>query len=192
MVGAQGLHEGVGGIGRDLDRFIWHQMSITYVKQRGDIDCSIAAIAMACDLSYEQAAAGLVVTDGTGMRLAEAIQPEGGNDDLTKAWLRCNGWAWQEVTRNLWRGSAFHPVHPWPPAPFANTHICFVEATAGWHYCVMDFVGRVFDPWNEARTTLSHPDYKRVATVLGLFKMGARRDRVPTPRASSPSQSPHG
>lgn len=153
-------------------------MSVKYIKQRGAHDCSIAALAMACDLSYDDAAAGLIVTDGTGMRLLEAIEPEGANDDIVKAWLRSNGWAWQEATRNLWRNGSFHPIHPWPPAPFALTHICFVEATAGWHYCVMDFAGRVYDPWSEERGSLSHPDYKRVSTILGLFKIGARLDRV--------------
>lgn len=143
-----------------------------YVKQQSEIDCGIAALAMACDLSYEHVATGsLIGFDGMGMRLAEAIKPEGANDDLVKAWLRCNGWAWQEITRNIWMQGKFHPVFPWPPRPFASTHVCFVEATKGWHYCVLDFDGRVRDPFNKERQSLDHPDYKRVSSLLGLFRV---------------------
>src|ERR1700691_6317813 len=105
---------------------------LKYIKQRSGIDCAVSALAMACALHYEDAAAGLVMLGaGIQMSLAEAIQPEGANDDIIKAWLRCNGWAWQEVTRNIWLKGSFHPVHPWPARPFASRHVCFVEATKG-------------------------------------------------------------
>ena len=149
-----------------------------YVKQRNEIDCGIAALAMACDLSYERVAGALVMAQGTVFSLADAVQPEGVNDDIVKAWLRMNGWAWQEKTRNVWIKGAFLPLHPWPPQPFATSHICFVEATRGWHYCAMDALGRVFDPWNEARHSLDHTDYKRVSSVLGLFKVRRKLDEA--------------
>ena len=131
---------------------------LKYIKQRGENDCGIAALAMACRLSYQTVAATL------------QCDADGTNDTLIKDWLCRNGWAWQERTRNLWRGGKFEPVDPWPPKPFAPTHICFVEATKGWHYCVLDFDGRVYDPWKKERETLDHPDYKRVSAVTGLFK----------------------
>jgi hypothetical protein len=139
---------------------------LKYIKQRGEHDCGIAAIAMACHVSYER-----VEVD-----LAHCLTDGGLNDTLVKDWLRRHDWAWQEVSRNLWKGNKFVPVHPWPPAPFASTHICFVEATRDWHYCVMDFEGRVYDPWNENRQTLDHPDYKRIASVLGLFRLKNRTE----------------
>lgn len=141
---------------------------LTYIKQREANDCGVAAIAMACGLKYEQVAADIWTPDTAA----------GLNDDLVKDFLFRHEWAWQERTRNVWRGSGFRPHEVWPPHPFASTHICFVEATAGWHYCVLGFDGRVYDPWNEDRQTLVHPDYKRVSTILGLFKIGQRRDCV--------------
>lgn len=129
-----------------------------YIRQRGENDCGIAALAMACRLRYEDVALDLPL-DGDGT-----------NDTLIKDWLCRHGWAWQERARNLWRGSKFEAVTPWPPKPFAPTHVCFVEATKGWHYCVLNFDGRVYDPWKEERHALDHPDYKRVASVTGLFK----------------------
>lgn len=146
-------------------------MTLPYIKQRSGIDCGIAALAMACDLKYEQVADGLV-TGGCGLiRLSESMGDEGLNDDLVKDWLRLAGWSWQEVARNLWQRGGFVPRHPWPPQPFAVCHICFVEATSGWHYCVLDFDGSVRDPWKKERRSLAHPDYKRVGTVIGLFKV---------------------
>ena len=138
---------------------------LKYIKQRNEIDCGVAALAMACGLTY----------DDVGRELLPALGEEGANDDLVKDWLWRNGWAWQEVTRNVWRNGKFNPRHPWPPSPFASTHICFVEATKGWHYCVLDFDGRVYDPWKEERQSLDHQDYKRVSHVIGLFKIGQRR-----------------
>lgn len=134
-------------------------MALKYIKQRGENDCGIAALAMACRLRYETVAADLPL-DGT----------EGLNDTLVKDWLYRNGWAWQERTPNIWRGGKYEKVHPWPPSPFAPTHICFVEATKGWHFCVLDFDGLVYDPWKQDRNRLDHPDYKRVGSVLGLFR----------------------
>lgn len=139
-----------------------------YVAQRESWDCGIAALAMATGESYERVYDDLRASAG----------PEGINDDLTKDWLFRNDWAWQERTRNVWKGGSYHPHVVWPPRPFANTHICFVEATAGWHYCVLDFEGRVLDPFKQSRQSLADPDYKRVASVLGLFRINQRRDEV--------------
>lgn len=155
------------------------QPMLKHIKQRTENDCGSAALAMACRITYERAASSLVLAQpGLAMNLSEAIKGDAANDDIVKAWLRLNGWAWQEMTRNVWLHGSFCPRHPWPPAPFAATHICFVEATKGWHYCVMDFDGRVYDPWKEERQSLDHPDYKRVSQVLGLFKIGRKCTEV--------------
>lgn len=149
-----------------------------YVKQRSAIDCGIAALAMACNRTYERVAEGLV-TGGSGLiRLSEAMGTEGLNDDLAKDWLRLQGWSWQEVARNVWQRGGFHARRPWPPHPFATVHICFVEATKGWHYCVLDFDGSVRDPAAKERTSLAHPDYKRVGSVIGLFKVRRKLDEA--------------
>ena len=153
-------------------------MGRRYIKQRNEIDCGIAALAMACDLDYETVARGLV-TGPTGLTsLADAMGSEGLNDDLVKDWLRLNGWAWQEMAMNVWCRGAFAKRHPWPPQPFATVHVCFVEATKNWHYCVLDFDGSVRDPWVAERKSLDHPDYKRVASVIGLFKVKRKLDEA--------------
>ena len=123
-----------------------------YIKQRTDNDCGIAALAMACDLQYEQVAAGLVIAQGLTMLLAEAIQTEGANDDIVKAWLCNNGWAWQEITRNVWvKGAFISNCIPGRQRPLHRCTSALFEATKGWHYCVMDFDGSVRDPWNKER-----------------------------------------
>lgn len=145
-------------------------MALVYIKQRSEIDCGIAAVAMACHLKYDDVAADLVMDD------------DGTNDGLIKDWLCRNGWAWQEKTENLWKNKQFNRVSTWPPHPFASTHICFVEATRRWHYCVMDFDGRVYDPWDEDRQLITHPDYKRVGSVIGLFKIVNRQQEIGSKR----------
>lgn len=154
------------------------EMARDYIKQRGEVDCGIAALAMACDLKYEQVANGLV-TGGAGLvRLSEAMGAEGLNDDLVKDWLRLQGWAWQEMVRNVWQRGQFYARLPWPPQPFATVHVCFVEATKGWHYCVLDFDGSVRDPFDKDRASLAHADYKRVGSVIGLFKVRRKLDEA--------------
>ena len=150
------------------------ETTLRYIKQKSEIDCGIAALAMACDLKYEQVSDALILGDGNGIRVSEAMGKEGLNDDLVKAFLLFNGWAWQEATRNIWMKGGFHERRPWPPQPFAFTHICFVEATKGWHYCVMDFDGTVRDPWKEDRRSLRHPDYKRISSLLGIYKVSRK------------------
>jgi len=134
---------------------------VLYIRQRHDWDCGIAAIAMAADVPYEQVLADLV-PDGTERGL---------NELHVHDWLHRNGWAWQQISRNRPSCGKYVPRDPWPPAPFAPSHIAQVEATQGWHFTVMDGSGRVLDPWNEARDTLEHSDYGQVTWVLGLFKV---------------------
>lgn len=142
---------------------------LKYVKQRADHDCGIAAIAMACFADYDAVAAELLpdVEHGNGI-----------NDLHMKDWLWRNGWAWQEVSQNHPKGGKYVRRHPWPPSPFASTHIVLLEATRDYHFVVLDFDGRVYDPWKQERDNLSHPDYKSISWVLGLWKIGRRAETV--------------
>jgi hypothetical protein len=144
-----------------------------YIAQRTPWDCGICSLAMACGPSYEAVFADLGEA---------AAKHEGINDDQIDRWLCAHDWAWQTVARNRWTGEKFEPVSPWPPSPFAPVHICFVEATIARHYCVMTFEGRVLDPFNPERQTLSHPDYKRVGTVRGLYKIRYTEAVIPRER----------
>lgn len=138
-------------------------MKITRISQRRDNDCGVAALAMACGVDY----------DAILPILSEYWSDKGINDLHVKDWLINNGWAWQEVTM-------FHPVKgkyekhdPWPPRPFAPSHIAQVIVAPGAHFTVMDSSGEVFDPWNAARKTLDHADYKQVNWVMGLWRVNA-------------------
>jgi hypothetical protein len=149
-------------MGREPD--VWSPtVKITRVAQRRDNDCGVAVLAMACGVDY----------DAIAPILSEYWSDKGINDLHVKDWLINNGWAWQEVTM-------FHPVKgkyekrvPWPPKPFARSHIAQVIVSAGAHFTVMDSTGEVFDPWSADRKSLTHPDYKQVSYVLGLWKVVA-------------------
>lgn len=134
---------------------------VAYIPQRFDCDCGVAALAMATFTDYETVAATMNHdTEKTGV-----------NDLHLKAWLVREGWAWQEIFRNYPKNGSYEKREPWPPAPFAETHIVQVEATRGAHFTVMDGRGSVFDPWNVNRNNLMHPDYKSVHWVMGLWKV---------------------
>lgn len=137
------------------------------VRQRLTYDCAIATIAMACGQTYEEVFADL----GHELNGQAEHKLRGISDTLVKHYLFRHGWAWQERTMNLWHGGEYRQQEPWPPAPFAASHICLVKATEESHYCAMDETGRVFDPWEPSRVSLTHPDYNRVMAVAGLFKV---------------------
>src|SRR6185312_14734479 len=78
------------------------------IQQRGPNDCGIAALAMACGVSYESVAPLLESGAGAGV-----------NEPDLYEWLRTNGWAWQMVYQNYRRAGEYHRRTPWPPTPFA-------------------------------------------------------------------------
>jgi len=130
------------------------------IQQRGPNDCGIAALAMACGVSYESVAPLLESSSGAGV-----------NEPDLYEWLKANGWAWQMVYQNYRRAGEYHRRTPWPPTPFAPSHIVQVRASQEWHFTVMDGIGRVFDPWTADRKTLHHPDYREISWVMGLWKV---------------------
>ena len=136
-------------------------MTIERIQQRAGNDCGIAALAMACGVPYES------------VQHLLALGLDGINDLHIKDWLIANGWAWQEIFLNRPVRGSYEPREFWPPKPFAPSHIAMVEATMGWHYTVMDGAGEVFDPFNADRKSLTHPDYKRISSLLGLWPIGS-------------------
>lgn len=125
---------------------------VQFIKQRNDWDCAICCLAMVSGLSYET-----VLADFDGIK----IENVGVWGTLLDDWF-------------IKRGFASQVVHAEPPtgwAPWAPVHIAFVQATKGSHVCVMDYQGRVFDPWDVARRTLTHRDYKSVRGVMGLWNI---------------------
>lgn len=136
-------------------------MKIERIQQRGPNDCGIAAISMACDVPYEQVLPLMRKGSGAGI-----------NENDLYDWLIENGWAWQLVYVNRRVEHAkYEKRNPWPPKPFAPSHILQVRATQAWHFTVMDTAGEVFDPWSADRKTLSHPDYQEISWVMGLWRI---------------------
>lgn len=124
---------------------------IKYVKQRADWDCGIAVLAMVSGRDYES-----VLKD-----FGPEIVGHGIEGPLFDDWFIKNGYAIQCVPDE--------PKDGW--APWAPAHVCYVRTTAGAHVCVMDHLGRVFDPFDIRRKTLTHPDYKSVRGVIGVWKL---------------------
>ena len=139
-------------------------MARLYVKQRHKNDCGVAALAMAVNQPYE------VIETALG---AVADLTQGLNDLHLKYWLEQNGWAWVEVFINYPRRGKYVQRAVWPPKPFAPVHIVLLQATRDWHYVVLDGDGTLYDPWDESRDSLSHPDYKMISCVIGLWKVRA-------------------
>lgn len=125
---------------------------IQYVNQRSDWDCGIACLAMVSGRAYER-----ILTNFDGMN----IEGVGIAAPLFDWWFRKHGFAVQIITEEA--------DPDWPPRPWAPVHIASVQATRGSHVCVMDCLGRVFDPWDITRRTLTHRDYRSVRGVFGIW-----------------------
>lgn len=136
-------------------------VEVRYIKQRSDWDCGVAVLAMASGLPYEQ-----IIEDFAG----KGIEGTGIEGSLFDWWFRKRGLAIQCVTE------AIEPM--WPAEPWAPVHIAYVQATRGSHVCVMDHLGRVFDPFDIRRRTLTHKDYRSVRGVIGIWKLPATEARV--------------
>lgn len=131
-------------------------IEVTYEKQRNDWDCAICCLSMIAALPYEA-----VLKDFAGMN----IEGIGVGGTLFDWWFIKRGFATQVMHQE--------PEGGWEP--WAPVHIAFVQATKGSHVCVWDYAGRVFDPWNVARRTLTHRDYRSVRGVMGIWKINAAK-----------------
>lgn len=111
-----------------------------YIAQKSDWDCGVAALAMAVEESYDTILNDICGPSGFPL-----------NELYVYDWCLKNGWAWQLMYVNRPRHESEKPEgeyssgycrrDPWPPKPFAPSHICMVEATRGWHFCAMDGAG---------------------------------------------------
>lgn len=138
---------------------------IKYVKQRGGHDCGIASLAMATGLPYEEVLAPFAWRINAG---------EGLNEVHMLEWFVRNGWAYQQVYKVHHLGGVNQRKEEWPPKPWAPVHLIEARVSAGYHFAVMDAKGRVFDPWDAERTSISHPAYKDLLWVMGLWPVAAQ------------------
>lgn len=77
------------------------------------------------------------------------------------AYLLKHGYAWQLAYRCGPPGNTFREV--WPPAPWADVHICEVRVAAGYHSVVLLRDGTVLDPACDAPRRLAN--YLEVVSV---------------------------
>lgn len=138
-----------------------------YIAQREDWDCAVAGLAMATDRGYDYCRTILEPL---------AFQREGKltglNEEHIVDFLANHGYAYQKRSNMLLaEGGKLVKRNWWPLQPWAPMHVAQVEATAGWHFVAMDAAGVVHDPFNEKRHTLTHEDYKRVAWIMGIWKV---------------------
>jgi hypothetical protein len=124
---------------------------IKRVAQRGDMDCSVAAVAMALDMTYEEALAAL----------PEGVAETGMYCGSILAWMRKRGLPAMIISKRTHKAA-------WPPAPTADAHVCEVAGrprSLMGHFVFMDRTGRVLDPAREGEFRLQDYDAWRVCAV---------------------------
>lgn len=138
------------------------------VRQQDHKGCVLACMAMVTGQSYE------TVKENFGERL-----PRGFTHQTWGEYLTYRGYAIQQV----FRYNAFEnkPREPWPLAPWADVHLCAVDAGCGdgSHLVVMNKGGSVYDPMKDTVGSLS--DYPSVNYIAAVFETGCR----PAARAQS-------
>jgi hypothetical protein len=61
--------------------------------------------------------------------------------------------------------------HGWPPAPWADMHLCQVSNPGGAHYVVMLGDGTVLEPMSEAPTKLDAWGAEKVHQVAAVYRV---------------------
>lgn len=137
------------------------------VRQKHARGCGVAALAMLTGDDYDAVAVYFrgIDLDAKGLYLC-------GLDD----YLVDRGYAIARKKRYLgfFGGDGAPPREPWPPAPFADVHLCEVEVyekAPVYHFVVMLRDGAVLDPLADGPRRLS--DYHRVNSVAGVYRVGA-------------------
>lgn len=114
---------------------------VQLVRQEHSHECGIACIAMVAGLTLEQARAAYdaVYPDGraNGRAVSTGITYVELDAVLAKLGL---------ATARLWAGPKDNRHTPWPPAPFADTHIEQRICSNGAHFVVVLRDGSVLDP----------------------------------------------
>jgi hypothetical protein len=144
-------------------------MAIQWIQQEDEMGCVLACLAMVMGRTYSQVKTDFVCFDGRGLCHEDAYE-----------YLADNGFA---VAKKFKGRNYVHPPADkynydkewrteWPPAPFAEVHLCLVECheKAPAHMVVMLGDGRVLDPVSPQPRTLAN--YHRVCNVAGVVAFG--------------------
>jgi hypothetical protein len=133
---------------------------VRWVHQEEPYGCGCAAVAMATGMTYAEVRALIPGKDfATGGMCCQDYEQL----------LACMGYA----TAKLWKCRQHlghnYQTEDWPPAPFADVHICEVYVkggTRGSHMVVMLADGTILDPVSpEPRT---YADYERIVAVMAV------------------------
>lgn len=135
-----------------------------YVAQPNGYGCSIACVAMVVGKTYEEMEAWFVESgmpiNGMAKGLHSGVYFEA---------LHRHGFAIQQRYKYDTIAGTSHLA--WPPKPFAPLHIAATRVAAGSHAIVLLGDGRVLDPFNRERDSLTHPDYHAVDFVAGIWRV---------------------
>lgn len=140
---------------------------ISYVAQPNGYGCAIACVAMIVGKTYDEMEAWFVEQG-----LARERMERGLTDHIWREALAVLGYSHvQRFECNAFTNRCDRI--PWPPEPFAPLHIACIEVATGAtgsHAVVMLADGAVLDPAGRHRTSLAHPEYRRVAQVVGVWR----------------------
>lgn len=133
------------------------------ILQKHPFGCGHAALAMLTGKGYEEIVAEFPGVDPTlrGLKVTEI--------DIYAA---INGMAVLRLFSESRNSIGEKTTTPWPPAPFAQVHLCLVDVTENSpcaHWVVMLADGAVLDPTTTERKSLF--DYHRIMNVAGIYKI---------------------
>lgn len=133
--------------------------------------CGIAAVAIVAEKPYKEVRQYI--------HLDRDFTQDGMYDTELEGLLEVFGFSYQSRYKHLARLGT--PREVWPPAPFADSHICQVRnlPDKAYHYVVMQKDGRVLDPWWGVVQGLHR--YPEVLQVHGLWK-------IPVPEVETPKE----
>ena len=113
---------------------------ISFVPQRRENDCAVAALSMVLRLEYE-----VVLNE-----LGGTVRDGGVNEMYVRQYLWDKGYAVRQLyERDLPNDFAIRVQ--WPPLPFAERHLVYVRPH---HWVAMDVKGQVFDPQKNSASNL--------------------------------------
>jgi hypothetical protein len=116
------------------------------------MDCSVAAVAMALNITYEEALSALPGEAANGMYCADIF-----------SWVK-EKYEARVFSKRKHEGE-------WPPKPMAKAHIC---ETAGrqnslrGHFVFMDSDGMILDPGRDGRFEVSNYEIWRIIAIWPL------------------------
>lgn len=140
-------------------------MSISYVAQPNGYGCAIACTAMIVGKTYDEMEQWFLDAGLARERMQKGIHVFIYAEAL---------WRHGYVLRERWMTDPIKNTPgdwTWPPEPFAPVHICCADVAVGHHAFLMLADGTVLDPYKRERDSIRHPDYRKIESVAGVWKV---------------------